>query len=212
MGIPKPLLVALPLVAGVIGWLVLQTREESPSVYEPEIKKIEATAPCPWRDAETDLQRWFPGATGFEPKDYVLTGKREELEGRLGRKLRPEEMLLHCYEVQSNQVVLGTVLTTRIKAAHGSMEIAIALDKGLSIQQLKVQRSREPEGVMTEIGALDLKQAAEQSRLLGRLEMTPEFNRLSADARLISSNILLAAEAVCALYSAGMTNAGPKHH
>src|SRR5262245_24070141 len=110
----------LPLLALAVGTIGILTwslvgKKNVETVFEPPSRPIEAGTPCPWRNAESDLTNWFPGATGYETRDLILSGKRLILQERLGRAVLPDEMALHYYSVRAGTTNLGSVLPRRIK-------------------------------------------------------------------------------------------------
>ena len=146
----------LVLILGVTIAVYFSTSRESNTVYDPPIKHIDPASPCPWRDAETDMTNWFPGATQYQPHDLILSDKRTELRAKLGRELQPEEMALHMYLIKSNDLQVGSVLTRRIKAAHGAIELAVAVDPEKKVRAVKIQRIREPESILNDLAQFHL--------------------------------------------------------
>jgi hypothetical protein len=149
-----PLLASVVLAVGAVCWSLVARRDEA--VYEPHIPKIEANAPCPWRGAEHDMSNWFPNATRSETRDLILSDKRVALEEQLGRRLLPEEMALHYFEVQNGTTTVGYVLPRRLKGQNGAIEIVVVLDSEHRIRALKVQSMREPAEVAQVIERIGL--------------------------------------------------------
>jgi hypothetical protein len=204
----------LAAVVGVIGCAAVaytwRTSRESHTVFEPVIPRIESGIQCPWRDAETDLTNWFAGATRFVVQDVVLSGKRLQLQERLGRPVRPEEMALHCYPVLSNEVQIGAVLTRRLKGEHGAIELALALGPDRRIQHFKVQRIREPTEVVVGLSNCDLEGQLQNKSFED--EIVFNCARLSPGAKVLSDNLANEVKALLILYDLGYTELSRSHH
>jgi hypothetical protein len=76
-----------------------------------------------------------------------LSGLRDELTLQLGRRPTGDENALHVYRVYQDQTPLGNVLTARVKAEHGALEVAVATTLDGAVQGVRVQRLREPSPV-----------------------------------------------------------------
>lgn len=212
--------IASLIVGGALAlWLVAGSRND-PAPYEPQIKPIEPASPCPWREADRELTNWYPGATGYSAHDLILSGQRAAMQERLGRPLRPEEMALHTYVVASNHTLLGTVLTRRIKAKHGAIELVVALDRARAVKQLRIQRIREPEDVVNALEQLQLK-----DRFTG-MSVTDDFTIEDAPNPIQESNapaarqsaldiareIAVETKTLLVLLEAGAANSVNRHH
>jgi len=121
-------LTVLAIVAGgALFWRLAGTKEVE-TVFEPPTKILEAGSPCPWRNLESDMTNWFPGATGYEVHDLTLSSQRLVLQQKLGRALLPGEMSLRYYLIDSGTAHVGSVLPSRVKGPHGAIEIVTAID------------------------------------------------------------------------------------
>lgn len=158
----RTVLIAAVLVVAALAAYHFASRSHE-VLFEPTIKTIETPSPCAWNNADAELINWFPHATGYAIRDVPLSGKRLTLQERLGRPLFPEEMALHSYAITNNTTQLATVLTRRIKAEHGAIELALALDAASRIEHFKIQSSREPQEIINALSDLHL-----ESRLNGK--------------------------------------------
>lgn len=130
---------------GLVGLLKLNHSEET--VFEPPSRTVEPAPPCPWREPEADVPRFFPGATRWQSETRILSGLRVELTGRLGRPPAAEELLLQFHRVFRDATEVGTVLTRRVPGEHGSIELVLAVDSAGAVRGLRLQRWREPEPI-----------------------------------------------------------------
>lgn len=130
---------------GLLGLFKLNHSDET--VFEPPSRTVEPAPPCPWREPEADLQRFFPGATRWRTETRILSGLRVELTGRLGRPPAAEELALQLHRVFHDAREVGTVLTRRVPGQHGGIELVLAVDPGGAVRGLRLQRWREPEPV-----------------------------------------------------------------
>jgi hypothetical protein len=143
----------------LVFWLVVGTAIGGAAVYAalqphgslealPQARAVERveTAPmCPWREPEADLQRFFPGATGYDTEIRILSGLRVELARRLGRAPSAEENAMYLYQVHGPAGTLGTVLVRRAKGDYGAIEVVLAVDNSGRVVGARLQRQREPE-------------------------------------------------------------------
>jgi hypothetical protein len=171
----------------------------------------EAAPPCPWRNAQADLTNWFPGATGYSISDQILSGKRLELQKRLGRSLLPEENALHIYIIARNTAPLGTVLTRRFKGSGGAMEIALALDPQNTISAFKIQRMREPREIVQALEALNLDEQLQGKSVNDDLRAIDTRNA-PPTVKDLAINILEAVRSLLVLNEAAQTNRIASHH
>lgn len=209
----RPLLAVVLLIVVCVSaavWRHQQTREGASAVFEPPSRFIEPAPLCPWREPDADLARFFPGATHWTQETHILSGHRLELEQRLGRRPAAAKNLLQCFLVLQGETRVGTVLTRRVAAEHGAMELVIALDARGKICALRVQRDREPESVAAVLASREW-----QERFLGQDVSLPrpEVSLLTAAARCSASNFV---ESVCSalilLDVASATGARSPHH
>ena len=105
---------ALALLFAAVVWRIGDLSSSEPP-FEPKTKMPQAAPLCPWREPESDLKRFFPNATRYEPETRILSGQRLELAERLGRVPTGDENALHLYRSYEEQSPLGTVLTRRVK-------------------------------------------------------------------------------------------------
>jgi hypothetical protein len=198
----------LALALAALGALAYRWRtfHESHAVFEPVIPKIEAKTPCPWRDAETDMTNWFPGATKYLVQDLILSGKRLQLQERLGRPVLSDEMALHCYPVLSNDISLGTVLTRRTKGEHGAIEVALALNSDHRVRHFKIQRLREPSEIVEGLTKCDLEKQIENK------SSGEEIVFDCPDAKVVSDMLAKEVKALLILYEMGYHQLSQSHH
>jgi hypothetical protein len=100
---------------------------------------------CPWREPETDMKVFFPGATAHQTETRILSGLRLELADRLGRQMTGDENALRVNRIYQNDTLLGSVLTRRVKGEYGAIELVLATDDRRGVRGLRLQRLREPE-------------------------------------------------------------------
>ncbi len=170
----------------------------------------QSSPPCPWRDAQTDMTNWFPGATRYYIADQILSGKRIELQKRLGRSLTADENRLHMYTVTSNSTEIGTVLTRRVKGKNGVVEIVLGLDPDKRISHFKIQRMREPQDVTDGLASLKL-----EEQLRGK-DAASDFSEIKTestvpDSAACASHIVDGVRTLLVLHDAGQSNL-PHHH
>lgn len=140
------------LTGGVL-YALLRPHPEEQLPVVGAAARVETAPMCPWREPETDLRRFFPGATGYDTEILVLSGVRGELAQRLGRQPTAEENALYAYPVQGSAGKLGTVLVRRVKGESGAIEVVLAVDTGGRVVGVRLQRYREPEVVAAALKA-----------------------------------------------------------
>src|SRR4249920_2684924 len=111
---------------------------------ESKVSPPEPMPLCPWREPEADMQALFPGATRYEAETRILSGMRLELQARLGRIPSGDENALHLFRIYRDQILLGTVVTRRVKGDFGAIELVLAIGTNQQVRGWRVQRSREP--------------------------------------------------------------------
>ena len=117
----------IPLFAGASVLILLMAwtlSKWSPSEVQVE-SKVSPPEPmplCPWREPEADMQALFPDATRYEAETRILSGMRLELQARLGRIPSGDENALHLFRIYRDQILLGTVVTRRVKGDFGAIE------------------------------------------------------------------------------------------
>jgi hypothetical protein len=109
------------------------------------VATIDTAPPCPWREPESDLAAFFPGATGYQTENRILSAKRLELARRLGRMPTAEENSLRAYCVYRGEQPVGHILMRRAKGQFGAIEIVLAVAQDGEIAGIRLQRQREPE-------------------------------------------------------------------
>jgi hypothetical protein len=137
-------------VLAVLLWRAAASHE-SEAQLESKASPPEAAPLCPWREPQADMQGLFPDATRYENETRILSGRRLELAGRLGRMPTGDENILRLNRIYREQVCLGTVLTRRVKGDYGAMELVLAVDPDQRVHGLRLQRWREPDSVMKEL-------------------------------------------------------------
>lgn len=137
---------AAVLVVAIV-WRVSQRATDVETVFEPPSRVVEPAPMCPWRAPESDLKLFFPGADQWQIETRILSGKRPELEQRLGRPPAADENVLPLHRVFCRKELAGTVLTRRAKGEHGAIEIVLAVNPDQSIKGIRFQRLREPPAI-----------------------------------------------------------------
>jgi hypothetical protein len=138
-------------VAGVFYWL--RTPDSSEVPVQRSVRAIEPAPICAWRNPESDLQRFFPGATGYETETRILSGRRLDLQRLLGRWPEADENSLRVYHVLREGGRAGSILSRRVKGEHGVIELLLALDTNGVVSGVAFQRIREPDEVTQALSA-----------------------------------------------------------
>ena len=137
---------AVGLLAGI--WWFQSNHRPNTSESVLETTRPPEPAPlCPWREPEADLRKFFADATRHETETRILSGRRVELAGSLGRPPAPDELALHVHRIFREAHPLGTVMTRRVKGEFGSIEIVLATDPGGQVRGVRFQRVREPPSI-----------------------------------------------------------------
>ncbi len=137
---------AFGLLIAVVAWRI-GDGSSTDAPFEPKSKPPQAAPLCPWRDPESDLKRFFPSATRYEPETRILSGRRLELAERLGRMPTADENALHLYRCFQEQAPVGDVLTRRAKGTYGAIELVLAVGTNGQVRALRLQRLREPDRI-----------------------------------------------------------------
>lgn len=151
--------VALALVA-VVAVAVLwpgKPGTNSEVLFEPPSRQTESAPLCPWREPETDIAAFFPGADRRESATLILSERRLELARELGRPPTGDENALRVHRILRDRELMGTILVERVKGEHGAIELVLAVTPEGTVQGVKVQRHREPpevEAILTGEGWL----------------------------------------------------------
>lgn len=195
MGFRRWFLLALATALLVLAWW--RPRSDSrDAVFEPEVRLNEPAPVCPWREPAADLKAYFPGATQYRTETRILSGKRLELQERLGHP--PAENSLRVHRIFRSEEPLGAVLTQRVKGEHGVIELVLALGEDQAIRGLRLQRQREPELVLQALEDPDWlkafvgKRADADWRLGGAVPELPEAARRSGGQIVLGVRTLLA--------------------
>ena len=144
----------LALLLGVVSWRSsVSSSAEHP--FEPSTKLPQAAPLCPWREPASDLKRFFPNATRYEPETRILSGQRLELGARLGRIPTGDENALHLCRSYEDQSPLGVILTRRVKGAYGAIELVLAVGTNGQVRGVRLQRLREPEPIAAALQSPD---------------------------------------------------------
>lgn len=189
---PRRVLLGLGTLAAllaVIGWRLVQS-STTETIIESQVRPLEASPLCPWREPDVDLQQFFPTATRRESETRILSGHRLELAQRLGRAPTGDENALRLYRVYRETTPLGTILNRRVKGAYGAIELVLAVDTNHLVRGVRLQRLREPEAiarVLQNSGWLDsfCGKGADAPWQLGR-----DIPDVPADARLSTQAVV----------------------
>jgi hypothetical protein len=113
-----------------------------------------AAVGCSLNDPDRDIQRLFPGATGYRT-EFVSIADRggkalaTKIEGRLGEALDPIYEALDVdyayYSVLKNDAVIGFVHGVNQKGKYGGMQIILATDLKGTIVSFYYQKLTSPE-------------------------------------------------------------------
>jgi len=148
----RTLLLAVLVTAGAAA-LVVRSRvsfvEDQPRVHN--VSEIELAPICLWREPQRDLPNFFPSATNYKRETRILSGRRPQLQQRLGRVPTAEENALLIHRVTNGSQSLGSVLTRRVKGEHGGIEVVTAVDPDGAIRGISIQSQREPDSIAREI-------------------------------------------------------------
>jgi hypothetical protein len=138
----------LAIAAGmaIVGWRI-SNRFAAETFSETKAMPPEAAPLCPWRDPDSDLKKFFPGATEYRTDTRILSGLRTELAARLNRIPTGDENALRVYRVYQGRVQIGTILTRRVKGEYGAIELVLAVDTNQIVKGMTLQRLREPQQI-----------------------------------------------------------------
>lgn len=117
------------------------------TLFDPKVRPPESAPLCPWREPASDVKLFFPNATRYEVETRILSGLRVELAERLGRIPTGDENALHVWRVYQGNMIVGSVLTHRVKGEHGAIEQVLAVGSDERVRRLRLQRLREPEPI-----------------------------------------------------------------
>src|ERR1051326_1795165 len=179
---------AVVVLLAAIGWRLIESSDAREYPCETKNNPPAAAPLCPWREPQTDLQRFFPDATRYALETRILSGRRVELAKQLGRPPTGDENALHVFRIYRDQQPLGAILTRRVKGAFGAIELVLAVNAGGQTQGLRLQRLREPESVAATLQNPDWLRSlagkdASSSFKVGRdIPNVPAESRVSAEA------------------------------
>ncbi len=138
----------LAIVAvAMIAWRFNRASYETAAPFEPTSRAIEPSPLCPWREPDADMRRFFPEANRHTTETSILRGFRVELAKQLRRQPSAEENSLTLHRVFKDAQPLGTVLAQRVKGEHGAIELVLAVTERGEVQDVRLQRLREPAAV-----------------------------------------------------------------
>jgi hypothetical protein len=179
--------------------------DETPALFEPAVRSIEAAPLCPWRDPEADLRTFFPGATRYVDETRILSGQRVELAQRLGRLPEAEENALLSHRVFAGSECLGFILTRRVKGEYGAIEIVLAVSPRGEVEGVSLQRWREPEAI-----AHELRNPEWLQRFRGRTQARgwdgDDLRRLPEEARVSARAVREGVRGLLALQAAAQSS------
>jgi hypothetical protein len=206
----------LALLAAMVGWRI--TESSSPeTLVESKVRPPQAAPLCPWREPESDLKQFFPGATRYKVETRILSGLRVELAERLGRTPTGEENALHVYRIYQDQLVLGTVLVRRVKGDYGAIELVLAVDPEERVRGLRLQRLREPDSIAAALQNPDWlrsfegRNAGSSWKIGGDISEVPAAARASAEAIAEGTRSLLILLAEASLTNVPVPAVTPHH-
>lgn len=139
--------VATAVVSAVVILANLLTKDHDAAPFEPGSRIAEAVPIAAWAEPEKDMAEFFPEADHFKIEKYTLSAKQGELAQRLGRRLEAGENLLTVHRVYKGPSFVGSVIVRRVKGEHGSIDVVLALCEDKRIRGIRMQRSREPDGI-----------------------------------------------------------------
>jgi hypothetical protein len=128
----------------IVAWRLHVASRETPDIFEPKSRVVEAAPVCPWREPDADMRRFFPEANRYSTEKRILSGVRVELAKQLGRQPDAEENTLTLHRVHRGSRALGAVLTRRVKGEHGAIELVLAVAEQGEVRGVHLQRLREP--------------------------------------------------------------------
>jgi hypothetical protein len=201
---------ALALAAAIVGWRINESSSPE-TLLESKVRPPQAAPLCPWREPESDLKQFFPGATRYETETRILSGLRVELAGRLGRVPTGEENALHVYRIFQDKLALGTVLTRRVKGDYGAIELVLAVDPEGRVRGLRLQRLREPEPISGALQNPDWLRSFEGRNADSSWKMGGDISEVSAAAHASAEAIVEGTRSLLILLAAAsLTNvSGP---
>lgn len=179
---------AILLAAASVLFNLLPKRSSDVPLLDLGASTIETAPLCPWREPESDLQIFFPGANHYETETRILSGLRLELAQRLDRTPTAEENALRVYRIHGEERPFGNILTRRVKGEFGAIEIVLAVADDGVVRGVRLQRSREPDAISAALqnaewlSAFRGKLAESDWRLGSGIPDVPPEARLSAQA------------------------------
>src|SRR5262245_7072515 len=140
--------IALPLMVGSVLFNLWPRAADGPRLHLG-VATIDMAPPCPWREPESDLAAFFPGATGYQTENRILSAKRLELARRLGRMPTAEENSLRAYCAYRGEEQLGYILTRSAKGQFGAIEIVMVVAGNGQVKGVAVERQGGLEVIST---------------------------------------------------------------
>jgi hypothetical protein len=150
----RTLLLSVLVIVGAAA-LVMRSRVSVVDVQSrvQNIPEIELAPICPWREPQRDLAVFFPSATDYKRETRILSGKRPQMQQRLGRVPTAEENALLIHRITSGPEALGFVLVRRVKGEHGAIEVVTAINQSGAVHAVSIQSQREPDSIAQQITA-----------------------------------------------------------
>lgn len=185
----RPRSVGLSLLLLVIGAAIvwrIQVPARRHHVHAAPVAGLETSPVCPWREPLRDLRSLFPPATNYVLTPLIVSRLTVEIEKKLGRHMTADENPLRVHRVEHGGKTLGSVLVTRVKGEHGSIEIVIGVETNGRVRGVLIQSQREPDLVASALtnlvrGFVD-KTVAASFQLGDDLPDVPAEARVSAQA------------------------------
>ncbi|HMJ92350.1 MAG TPA: hypothetical protein VK530_21185 [Candidatus Acidoferrum sp.] len=186
------LVVALGL-AVIVFFLVRQrwALEKEPQHNLKDVARVEPSPVTPWRNPVHDLHVLFPPATNAMLDARVVSGWTVQIQKQLGRLMHPDENPLRIQRVHHDGQTLGSILVTRVKAAHGGIEIVIGVETNGALRGVLIQSHREPP-----IVASTITNSAWLKSFAGKTTKSPL--RLGTDLPDVPAEARASAEAIAA--------------
>jgi hypothetical protein len=190
---------AVLIVLAVIGAVAMvkstPTIELETMDYTPP--ELEQTGMCPWRNPDSDMRAFFPGATGHKTMLMSLSDLSLKIKQRVGKSTELQTNGLYVYPIVDGNAALGTVLIQRFAAPHGAMEAVVGVANDGKIAGVRIQRLREPPSVARELtsekwlGAFRGLTASSAFKISGDLPRTRPESRDSAAALAEAVRVLM---------------------
>jgi hypothetical protein len=191
---------ALLLGSGIL--LRVTNSASKETVFEIKNASPQLAPLCPWRDPQTDLNEFFPGASRWELETRILSGMRAELARQLGRMPTAEENALRVYRIFAGEAEQGEVTTRRVKGNFGAIEMVLAADTNGQIAGLRLQRLREPDPAATALREGNWRQWFAGKRADSSWDSEDALRQLPVEARASGQAIIEGARRAMILLAA----------